>query len=88
MSKHDEDRDDRDHPSVKPPASQGHEIKRYYMMQLARIAMLGLTIGGLMIIAGRSELAPYYGYPLFLAGLLGFFYLPKWLAGFWRSEGR
>lgn len=59
--------------------------QRFMVMQAARLAGIGLALVGVTILAGKLELPREVGVFLFLIGLTEALFLPKFLAGRWKS---
>ncbi len=58
---------------------------RFAVISLARLAgALGVLLG-LPMVAGNLPPSPALGIVLVIAGMMGFFFLPKLLARRWRS---
>ncbi len=57
------------------------------MMAAARFAGVLLVVAGLAAALGEYDLSPWLGYALVLSGMIVFFWVPKFLAGRWRTPG-
>lgn len=59
--------------------------KRFFIMALARFAAMFVALFGVVITAGNSDLPVWLGFVLTMAGLAGFFLVPRQLSRRWRS---
>jgi len=64
-------------------------LRRHLLLSLFRFAMVGVVMGGIALTFGRigalNALPQWVGIPLAIAGMVGFFYGPKFLARGWTS---
>lgn len=65
--------------------SRDPALFRFLAIQLVRLAGVGLTVFGALVMAGRVEGPPLAGFALASAGLLGAAIFPVLLARRWRS---
>lgn len=58
---------------------------RFAVLQLVRLAGLGVVLLGALFYVGRLGNAPELGAMLLIAGAAAFFFLPRLLARRWKS---
>ncbi len=59
--------------------------QRFVLIALARFASVLLLVLGLSLALGDTGDSPWLGYALVLLGMAGVFWVPKFLAGRWRT---
>lgn len=63
---------------------------RFAVLQVLRLSGALLTLLGLLVLSGNvawlRAIPPAAGYPLAIAGLLDFFFVPRIIARRWKSK--
>jgi hypothetical protein len=60
--------------------------QRFFVLQAVRIGGALLALFGLLVISGKTDLLPpWVGAVLFALGMFDMFFVPKLLAGRWKS---
>lgn len=65
----------------------GRAKQGYALMAGARFVGVLLVVLGLAVALGDNDHSPWLGYTLVPSGMVTFFWVPKFLAGRWRTPG-